>query len=373
MKSYRLYICAAITVLVVASIPFAYKMLARHSDPPEQTPLKADAGSLKGTIVTPHLQQKIIPGKNILWCATFQLAWNELRDMAKGPVTLVPYAPDTKILNNSKMSKSDIDSSAYIAKAGFIEDGIVQQIQNELEQKFHGHIHSDFLKDGSQREGIVAYANLYKSLPFWHPFDRANDTGLAFLGEPVQSFGIPEKDVKTLEYAPMVDQVIIIDENNKDDFIIELETKDYTNQLILAKVPPLSTLEETIKMVQARYVKCTHEENVKMLGLHIPVIDFDILKHYDTLTKHTIRALDKRVNGQVLGIAEQSVQFCLDERGAKIKSEFMGGVGMRGMGKTRYIDLLFDKPFLILIKRKDSKYPYFALWVSNSELFFPVK
>ena len=39
--------------------------------------LTAAAGALKATVVTPHLDQPIKTGENVLWCGTFQLAWNE--------------------------------------------------------------------------------------------------------------------------------------------------------------------------------------------------------------------------------------------------------------------------------------------------------
>ena len=41
---------------------------------------QTDSTRLRSTIITPHLEQKLFPGKNIIYCATFQLAWNELRD-----------------------------------------------------------------------------------------------------------------------------------------------------------------------------------------------------------------------------------------------------------------------------------------------------
>jgi hypothetical protein len=38
-------------------------------------PPLVDSSSLPDTIVTPHMEQPIVPGKNILYCSTFQLAW----------------------------------------------------------------------------------------------------------------------------------------------------------------------------------------------------------------------------------------------------------------------------------------------------------
>jgi len=42
--------------------------------------LRADSKDLKHTIITAHLEEKIVPGKNVIYCSTFQLAWNESRE-----------------------------------------------------------------------------------------------------------------------------------------------------------------------------------------------------------------------------------------------------------------------------------------------------
>ena len=65
-------------VLSVASIsaqttPEAKATAAQYKD----GLLKARAESLGGTTVTPHLEEAITPGKNLIWCSTFQLVWNE--------------------------------------------------------------------------------------------------------------------------------------------------------------------------------------------------------------------------------------------------------------------------------------------------------
>lgn len=359
-----------ILMLVVGGI--VYAVFFRDSDR-GQTPLRADAKDLEGTIVTPHLHQKMLPNKNILWCSTFQLSWNELNSLAKGHVTLDPNTSITEILNNSPISKSDIDSTAYVAKAGFVEDGIVDQIKAELNKKFQGQAQSELLEVGSQLGGLIAYANLNTFLPFRYPFYRFNRNGLSFVGEPVQNFGLPDNGPqRSIRDSYISAQVTVVDVKNEDDFIIELENTAPRNRLILAKVPPSSTLQETIKMVQSRRTMTGHNDSVGIIGLHIPVIDFDLLKHYRELEGRTIRSSDKRVNGQPLTMAAQSIQFRLDELGAVLKSEAMNAAYLGGMPK-RPIKLLFDKPFLILIQREDAKNPFFALWVGNSELLFPVK
>jgi len=50
--------------------------------------------------------------------------------------------------------------------------------------------------------------------------------------------------------------------------------------------------------------------------------------------------------------------------------------GSRGIVEMIYPDnlqhmMVFDKPFLVLLKRVGAKTPYLALWVDNSELLVP--
>jgi len=44
---------------------------------PQRGLLTATDRQLLSTAITPHVQQRILPGQNLLWCGTFQLAWNE--------------------------------------------------------------------------------------------------------------------------------------------------------------------------------------------------------------------------------------------------------------------------------------------------------
>jgi hypothetical protein len=67
-------------------------------------------------------------------------------------------------------------------------------------------------------------------------------------------------------------------------------------------------------------------------------------------------------------LAMQSIRFRLDERGAILKSE--AGVALSEDG-SKPRQFIFDKPFLILLERRDAARPYFALWVDNPELLAP--
>ena len=103
--------------------------------------------------------------------------------------------------------------------------------------------------------------------------------------------------------------------------------------------------------------------------LLIPVLNFDIVQRYRDLEGRRISSSSRKLDGKELFVAAQSIRFRLDERGAILKSESAGGGGF-GSPKE---NLVFDKPFLILLQRKRAENPYFALWVGNAELLVSQK
>jgi serine protease inhibitor len=68
---------------------------------------------------------------------------------------------------------------------------------------------------------------------------------------------------------------------------------------------------------------------------------------------------------------QQQTAFMLDEYGAKIEGQATAAAA--AAHETREDkpipkEMLFNKPFLVILKRKDSPNPYFAMWVENTEL-----
>ena len=143
--------------------------------------------------MTPHLEQEIKPGQNVLWCSTFQLAWNELRTLAGGDIQMENAPPIVAALNRGTASKADLDEASYVAMAGFVRDGIIKDIQAELDRKFAGKANAELMPPPIPLgpSAWVAYAFLYKDLPFKWAFQR-DEFPLSFEGTAVASFGIYE-------------------------------------------------------------------------------------------------------------------------------------------------------------------------------------
>jgi len=341
--------------------PLTHRQIAGPLD------LKATADRLKHTIVTPHLEQQIKGDKNVLWCATAQIAWNELCRLAGGEIHLEDEPPMVALLNKRAASREDLDPASYVAMAGVVGDGILSKIEMALREKFAGQASVELAPAprALPADFWVAYAYLFKQLPFAWAFTRFDSSRLTFDNTEVVSFGISQFLPSQENEARMASQVAVLDHRNNDDFIIELKTRSKEDRLVLAKVPPAGTLRETIEEVRRRSAGSRAGKMESCEDLFIPVLNFDVMREYSEVYGRRITAKNPRVDGTEIVIAKQRIRFKLDETGAVLASEsvWAGGLVPRS--------LIFDKPFLILLERRGAANPYFALWVANAELLVP--
>ena len=68
------------------------------------------------------------------------------------------------------------------------------------------------------------------------------------------------------------------------------------------------------------------------------------------------------LEGQRLDVAQQDILFRLDRSGAELQSE----AKVFCLPIPTYFVL--DRPFLIYMKKRGARNPYFAMWVDNAEL-----
>ena len=333
--------------------------------------LKAKATELQRTYITPHLEHKIKKGKNVLWCTTFQIAWNELCKLNGEPIQMANAPEMVSILNKQSVTRTDLDEASYIAMAGIMGDGIITRIEKALEEKFHGQSSPNVVLPILKQTltGFwITYCYLFKHLPFRYDFDRLPQ-GLNFSRDKVQCFGFDRKWVQ--HTSGLVGQVRVRDYRNPDDFIIELITQSKTDRLILAKIHPETTLSQTIMTVQKRLTRGKRASIVPQSSLMVPVLNFDLLRSFTELYGKPIRSNNPNIAGTPFVVALQQIRFRFDEKGAVLKSEAGGAGGGGSPKKPRPLNLIFNKPFLIMIKKTDAEMPYFALWVDNTELLVP--
>jgi hypothetical protein len=351
------------------------------------------------TIVTAHLETALSPDSNVLYCASFQIAWNQLCDeITRAPVEVAGHSAIAAALNKRLLEKDDIAEESCLAMAGFGRDGIVERVTQGLHEKFG---HGPGVPLGSIRpEDILAYAYLEKRLPFDIPFEVIEKPLRFSDGVLVQSFG-----VQTCYDA--ADQVFILDYRDPDDFILALgpsaaagaellEDQAFgmiidtsllsrpriTDQLILAKIPPRATLLETLEAVMARPNQMARallpqwlkgelhhlHPNVGLSAqakdsLQIPIVNLNVLHRYQELIQRPL--LNPGFTDYFVAEALQGVKFKLDETGADLQSS---AELQCTLGWAEPKSFTFDGPFLLYLKKPGARYPYLVLWIANSEL-----
>lgn len=333
-----------------------------------------DAATLKQTVVSPTLDAQIVKGTNLLWCGTFQLAWNEACRLTGGNLQFERGLPIISALNKHSFTKDSLDEPSYIAMSGFVKDNIHDQITKAVDEKFHGMFKPRFIPDKTltpRQNDFVAYACLYKNLSFSKPFERL-DEALTFGGTKVSAFGIgPYKASLDQIYS----QVLILDYQSADDFVIELRTKSEGDRLIFAKTQPKSSFGDTVMAVGSRIARGKSETAATNDLLVVPRIKLDLTREYSEIEGLTLVPKGTNVaKDLVLMSAVQNTLFEMNEKGVELRSEAHMAFGCaKQMEPVSKHIMIFDKPFLILMQRRDAKMPYFALWVDNPEVLIAWK
>lgn len=366
------WITLGLALLAILSVAAVYFLRTHDSAFTDEGLLQANAADLQHSIVTPHLETPIEDGMNVLWCGTFQLAWNEACTLIGEELHLENEPAMVDVLNKKSFTKQDIDAESYVAVAGYVKDDIHGQIQRQLEETFGGKATPQIIPPIDPNPGpndFIAYAYLFKNLEFPVPFERI-EKPIVFGSEEVPCFGIGE-DVKEIQ-EKLRGQFVILEYQSEDDFVIEFKTKSEGDRVILAKLQPKPTLEATIAEVQKRSANPEPTQPAFLDVLKIPKLNFDVVRKYDELVGQTLIAKNPAIpTNLVITSAMQDIRFQFDEQGARLRSE--GELTSKSlMSKIRHI-MIFDKPFLIMLQRSNADVPYFALWVGNAELLVKSK
>lgn len=138
--------------------------------------LQVDAASLSTTFVSPHLQTPIKEGCNVLWCGTFQLAWNEACALVGEDLHFAGKEPEMVAkLNQKSFLRNDLDDASFVALADFVGNDVRGRIDRELSRKFGPGTSARCLPSHLKTprpQDIIAYSYLLKNLEFAHVFER---------------------------------------------------------------------------------------------------------------------------------------------------------------------------------------------------------
>lgn len=293
-------------------------------------PKAKNVDEIQNTDFVSTFESKLNSNQNIIYSVTLPFAWNEIKNEINFPITNI-NGNALKELNQTNSFQNTLNKNEY-------ETEVV--VQNQI---------------------IKAKAYFRKSLPFSEPFHKY-DEPLKFDNQNVENFGFGGEDsnAKINFY--------------KDDlnFSISLLPADKEHEIIL-----MMTEDSTLNSF-AQYFELFKKEveNQKSEGfswkshftyfdkVRIPMIEFNLKKKFKELIGNQFQA--KNLMYEIVDVNQQNA-FVLNEKGAEVESmAAMDAAASAEEIKPKH--LIFNKPFVVFLKRKNSDFPYFAVYISNTEL-----
>ncbi|MCW3083344.1 MAG: hypothetical protein JWP12_710 [Bacteroidetes bacterium] len=309
--------------------------------PKREFPPKTDLNTYSATTFAATPEEKIDPGKNVIYSPSLLYAWDKLRKEFSVPFEINQSFPELYALNASQSHINSLPESEY-------ETNVVREGLN-----------------------ISVTAFFKKSLPYETKLQRFDDP-LIFNKHAVAAFGAWGSDKE------MAKMFKILYYKNDSDFIISIQPKDETQEIILFKkennndttlaaiLNELNAKTEIGKKEQLSRDNWKYElkEDDKIV---IPVLRFNIENEYKKMMRNS---LDVAGMHYTITVMKQQTAFILDEIGAEVESEATTGMAGAALPPENEHPkhLIFNSSFLIVLKEKDKTNPYFAMWTVNNEL-----
>lgn len=305
------------------------------------------------------LEDKIT--ENSSWCGTFNLIWNDLKnDLVKQDIEFTPQLEIVKNLNKGTFTASYLSEESYYKTYGVPTLELKEEIEKAIQEKFEetSDILDNFNWENHGPEDYFLYAMLKKQFEFPKMFSEL-EKGNFRNASNVEYFGIDKDTQKEVRQ-----QVKVLYYNALDDFAIQLNTKQ-NDEVIITRGNQKDTFGSAYEEIKKKSE--TYEGN-RNFGerdtLKIPNIDFDLKKEIQELENKYF----KFANGNVYRIdkALQTIQFQLDQKGGKIKSEagiMLDNAAIIKPEETREFSV--DDTFMLFLREEEKDLPYFATKISD--------
>ena len=139
-------IIVSIIVLIVLGV-FAYLKTTQKTEIEEPKPTSSSKTSLSSTEgITTVLTLDDEITDNTIWCGTFQLIWNDLKnDLAKQDIVFNPQLKVVENLNKETFTTKELSEESYYKKIGTPSLKLKEEIEKAVKDKFYET--SDILDD----------------------------------------------------------------------------------------------------------------------------------------------------------------------------------------------------------------------------------
>lgn len=314
----------------------------------------------KGSVESEHGD---ILGNSIWWGAT-QLAWNAFQEkFTKWPVELDTTDTDSletlQKLNTNHFNATQIDDASYYVYAGGwpnaladIKDGVSSKFDNE----------TPTLPDNLWNNDYIVYALLKKALKYNSPFKTETTR---FFGQEVEGIETSDNDQR--------ENVIVMKYVDDDNFIIKIRLQDENDELILAKGYDMENSDVILKDIRenSKEQGTIHEDEY----FAMPKLHVNYRAEYPEITNIFIKN-SILVDPIYIKKMVEAIQFKLDEEGVIMRQEveiYATAAAVMEMPERQPRQFILDKPFYVIMKRKDTTEPYFILGVNNTKIMYERK
>ena len=385
---------------IVPAFPFATPANWRDSilvhDPPmhrvstiTQEAREIDSKSFQRTAIVATLECPLPEHKNAIWCSTFQMAWDNFgQDVIREPIQLDGAEDLADRLNHSDYPAGDIEAKSYYGAAGFVKDGIIEQIQKEVKRRFPSEpvpIFSSAYR--TLPDAMLAYAYLNVDVAFEYPYYTYLGA-FDFQDSDGSRTGVTAFRAQTSVHSGGVgrlrDQVEVLyydygQSPGTAQFAVDLCKQTQPYQVVLARVPRSNTLGEAARALQEKIGEFKNDSDYEVLRklrpidtLIVPDVLFKVTHCFDELLGKHLE--NPKWRGSFIFEAMQKIDFALSRTGVVLKSEARLGAAAarpaRQIAQPRHLH--FDRPFLICVKKREANAtPFFVMWVDNAELMQP--
>lgn len=315
----------------------------------------------KPVVVAGTLEEPIDSTRTTVYCVTFQAAWNRLaEDIIHGDVKLADAPELADRLNKGRLTPIKLPESFFFFFAGR-GPAAVKQINQSLKKQFGRD--APTVQEDLTAEDVIAYAFLKRDLPFANKFEPCPHLSFTAGSRSidVRGFGVSTNGPEELRK-----QVLVYRYEAPDDFIVILEPRDKAEQIMLVRTAPGKSLGEMVKEAEKTISDIVFKRKPYMTerdSLAIPTLAFrtdhafaELIRPFAHFPKPGMWSITKAI---------QSIDFHLDEYGAKVQSEAKI-VGRKSVSAPTIRHLTFDEPFLIYITRRGNEKPYFAAWIGDT-------
>jgi hypothetical protein len=342
------------------------------SQPAPPPPIPQNSADLSSTVIVPTLDTPLPENKSAIWCCSFQLAWDELKaNVVREPVHLENAEEVAERLNRGEFSKEHLPDGAYYAAAGFYTDGIRDRIGADMKRMVPGESYPDL---GERADGAAAFAFLKAGLEFNTPYP-INPNLLAFKARGGQETNV--RSIACLASTPQTEsargqlKILCYEEQARSrvpkSFALDLCSTSKPNQLIVAVLDRQATLAETLADLEEKMKETLDERKSTHIypddSFIVPCMKWRLDHHFKEVEGRDKPFLNPGLKGMHLDTAMQTIDFRLDGTGVALKS----GAAISVKGR-REMDFHCDRPFLLVLKKRDAKQPFFVMWLDNAEM-----